>query len=880
MEYVDFDLEIGTGTDGEYSVKARALGAVAKGTFHFPFDPSGGDALKTRLQALQIALLRSGGTPRRSATQESTAVEEFGRELWDAIFVGDVRARYEATRSAAGPGRGVRTRLSFETPELAALPWEFVFDPGRGDFMALSPGTPIVRFIEMDEVMEPLEVAPPLRILGMAVSPRDLPKLQIEREQELLTTALEPLRRRGIIELEWVSGRTRKDLHAALQEGPWHVFHFIGHGGYEEIQHEGSIFVENDDGGARRLSAKEIGLLLGARDSLRLAILNSCEGAKGDEVDVFSSTAATVVRKGTPAVIAMQFEITDDAAIEFSRSLYHAIGIGLPIDTALAEARLSVATEFSGTLEWGTPVLFMRSSDGVLFRIPKRAPEELDKLERDIQGARLAAEAAIAAKAAEEEAAEAAKVAQAAADKAAAEKALAEQAAADKAAADKALADQAAAAKLAAEQAAAAAAAKAAADKAAANKAERDRLIKRVALILAAAIGVVVLALVLLPRPDEPRLAASVAQAQSGELVSLSGSGFLPQETVTLWVGDSPLASVETDDHGAFVTSVTIPDMPAGSSAILAKDGAGNATQFAFEVLAADASEAPDPSTVIVPSVVGFSVADATTALEGACEPAPCFTIDVQEEEQDGADVDVVHGQSPEAGATGAPGDAVTIFVIPDEVDQPTPQPAEPLTVEATTEYSVQQDEWSVLLTVTPAGGVPDYVFDLNIETRTSDGSTVFELVGAGCDGLRAFGSVRSADGQSHDVDYTMRPHECDESPPSAPIAVSPPTETPIVVGTCDPQIVTLAWAPVEDAVGGARYAVLLEGSTDGSEWTTIDVPLTDGSAVDVSLGCGGYRWRVAAWDILGREGPPSDSQTFSVFTIDLPTFEIPDLPF
>jgi CHAT domain len=58
---------------------------------------------------------------------------------------------------------------------------------------------------------------------------------------------------------------------------------------------------------------------------LRLVFLNSCEGAKGSESDAFSSTAATLVRRGIPAVVAMQYEITDKAAIEFSRDFYEAV---------------------------------------------------------------------------------------------------------------------------------------------------------------------------------------------------------------------------------------------------------------------------------------------------------------------------------------------------------------------------------------------------------------------------------------------------------------------------------------------------------------------------------------------------------------------------
>jgi hypothetical protein len=69
----------------------------------------------------------------------------------------------------------------------------------------------------------------------------------------------------------------------------------------------------------------------------------------------------------------MQYEITDDAAIEFSRDFYEALAGGIAVDEALAEARKGVALAIPGTLEWGTPVLFMRTSDGILFDIPAAA---------------------------------------------------------------------------------------------------------------------------------------------------------------------------------------------------------------------------------------------------------------------------------------------------------------------------------------------------------------------------------------------------------------------------------------------------------------------------------------------------------------------------
>jgi hypothetical protein len=81
----------------------------------------------------------------------------------------------------------------------------------------------------------------------------------------------------------------------------------------------------------------------------------------------------------------MQYEITDEAAIEFSRDFYEAVADGLPVDAAVAEARAAVSIR--SALEWGTPVLYMRSSDGHIFDIQqttqweKRRRERLERLE-------------------------------------------------------------------------------------------------------------------------------------------------------------------------------------------------------------------------------------------------------------------------------------------------------------------------------------------------------------------------------------------------------------------------------------------------------------------------------------------------------------------
>ena len=217
--------------------------------------------------------------------------------------------------------------------------------------------------------IKPLTVTGPLRILGMVASPTGLTPLDVERERSRINEATAALQADGRVEVHWLDPATPRELQAALRRDKWHIFHFAGHGGFDPTIDEGVVALVDEDGAAVRVPATQLGRLLGDHNPLRLAVLNACEGARGSTHDLFSSTAATLVRRGTPAVVAMQYEITDDAAKEFGRSFYEAVADGSPVDIAVAEARKSLSIQMSSTLEWGTPVLFMRTDDGVLFRM-------------------------------------------------------------------------------------------------------------------------------------------------------------------------------------------------------------------------------------------------------------------------------------------------------------------------------------------------------------------------------------------------------------------------------------------------------------------------------------------------------------------------------
>jgi tetratricopeptide (TPR) repeat protein len=350
----------------------------AQGQMHFPFDDW---ELENKLLALENALLRFGGS-QRSISPEERTVQEFGERLFKAVLTGDIRTSYEVSlRVAREQNKGLRLKLHIQPPKLALLPWEFLYDPDSGEYLCFSSSTPLVRYVDLSRPIEQLPVTPPLRILGMVASPTDLPQLDVEHEKRLVEEVLKVLQAKGLVELTWLEEQTWNALQEAMWGGPWHIFHFVGHGDFDPNSGEGRVAFSNETTGHQEvLAARHLARLLDDHHELRLAFLNSCEGAKGSEGDPFSGTAATLVRRGVPAVLAMQYQITDSAAIAFSRAFYHAVAHGLPVDAAVAAARTAVS--INDTLEWGTPVLYMRSPDGRLFDIKKEEMVEKESFRR------------------------------------------------------------------------------------------------------------------------------------------------------------------------------------------------------------------------------------------------------------------------------------------------------------------------------------------------------------------------------------------------------------------------------------------------------------------------------------------------------------------
>ena len=300
----------------------------------------------------------------------------FGQRLYAAVFAGGVGVclrRSLDKAQAQNQGLRIRLRLDPGVPALAELPWEYLFATDLDRFLALSDATPMVRYLEVAEGVQPLQVTPPLTLLAIIANPSDVPPLAVEEEWRRLQTALADLQARRLIRLERLNPATWPALQARLRQGDVHILHFVGHGGFDAADSTGGLIFEDAAGHADEVSAETLAMLLHDHAALRLIFLNACEGARSGRSDSFAGVAQRLVRQGIPAVLAMQFPVSDAAAIALSQAFYSALADGYPADTALSEARKAIAAQ-GNPLEWGTPVLFSRSDDNQLIELPQGRP--------------------------------------------------------------------------------------------------------------------------------------------------------------------------------------------------------------------------------------------------------------------------------------------------------------------------------------------------------------------------------------------------------------------------------------------------------------------------------------------------------------------------
>ncbi|MBD2210927.1 leucine-rich repeat domain-containing protein [Nostoc linckia FACHB-104] len=323
-------------------------------------DESGELRLEMNRIKLSLKLIESRQT-------DTDLLKALGGELYQALFPTKIHGQLRATIAGAQANNyEVRLRLVFDSPELAALPWEFLYDEGTNTFLGNNTQTVLSRYVDVPLQKRDIKAASlPLKVLLVISSPSNLKQLDVTGEENLIRDALQKYIDAGTIELDVLPNATIRNIDQKLEEKPYNVFHFIGHGKFEN--NKGYIALVEKDGKCKWVDDEGFANFFLRKHSLGLAVLNSCQGAAVSDNQAFAGIAPNLVRRGIPAVVAMQYSILDSTAKLFADKFYRTLALGKPVDTAMQSTRNTISMEAGlDKPDFATPVLYMRAKDGII----------------------------------------------------------------------------------------------------------------------------------------------------------------------------------------------------------------------------------------------------------------------------------------------------------------------------------------------------------------------------------------------------------------------------------------------------------------------------------------------------------------------------------
>ena len=360
-----------------FRVEVDSPAGKGKGSFTLPFD-------KPTLDATLDSFRRDIKNTRDVSEEEIPKVlsaqaltpQQLGGGLFGAVFQDEIKDLYVTSLEQS---RRERKPLPFtfeihpNVEQLINLPWEYLFDASqgwRGAFFAFNAATPIIRQWPGQDP-RPFSYDPPLRVLLVSAIPRGyyagLGNLQ--REVKAVKSQLSALNQGEEFErvrVDHLEAASLPELGIIVRdpERTPHIIHFIGHGDVGSL-----LFEEEHTGEKKPVSEETLLIMLGNAPSLRLVVLNACRTAQSNMLETQLGVAQCLADTGIPAVVAMQFAISDDAAEIFAGEFYEVIAEGRSIDQAVTWGRIAIHRKFqeSAIKEWGTPVLYLQTEDGHIF---------------------------------------------------------------------------------------------------------------------------------------------------------------------------------------------------------------------------------------------------------------------------------------------------------------------------------------------------------------------------------------------------------------------------------------------------------------------------------------------------------------------------------
>lgn len=363
-----FDLLLEHTEDGYRASVTQSPAGDAWAPFELPFSAR-------EQHAFVQQLLADPGKDEGMRSDQFMLARRVGGRLFETIFHGRLLDLWQESWRRAYAERAtlhLRLRLG-DTEILRALPWEYLYDATRDEFLALSVHTPLSRYYERAHQVLPFSVELPLRVLVVMAGPEGYPPLAIGREWRDLVDTVDYLAANRQILFERLPRPTLLDLQRRLRQQQYHVVHFIGFSIYAAQTREGMLIFEDEMGRGRPVGGQHLGALLGDHYSLRLAMVSSRNSARIPGIDPAAHVVEQIVRRGTPAAAFQPTKLLDRPSLAFVHDFYSALAKLGAVDVAMAEARRAVQLEETGA-GWGLPQLVSRVRDGKLFVLRAPAP--------------------------------------------------------------------------------------------------------------------------------------------------------------------------------------------------------------------------------------------------------------------------------------------------------------------------------------------------------------------------------------------------------------------------------------------------------------------------------------------------------------------------
>jgi len=309
----------------------------------------------------------------KSGRGNEADVQAFGSELFQRLFSGHVHDLYTYARQNSASH--LRIRLICNDMQVARIPWELMFDREQDSFLALD--LLFIRDLALTAPRQTVATTPPLRVLVLQSSPKDLPAFSGVWEANDIGAALSELTKKQQVQVHFVAQATLAQLQNALREAvvasppvPYQVVHFIGHGMIDPGTGMASLIFVDENGNSQIVTATEFATIL-KDQQVKLVFLNACASAQVTGFDTAQGLAPALMRADIPMFVGMQTAVDTHVAQFIAEAFYAALADGRSVDAALLDVRrlIRAATDFSH-LALAIPVCYLHANDGVLMVQP------------------------------------------------------------------------------------------------------------------------------------------------------------------------------------------------------------------------------------------------------------------------------------------------------------------------------------------------------------------------------------------------------------------------------------------------------------------------------------------------------------------------------